>query len=157
MIDLNSEIKFLPGTGPARAEKLFKETGIADCEDLVYFFPYKYIDRSKFYTVREINSDIAFIQLKGIISEFKTEGVKYKQRLTAKFTDPTGTLQLIWFQGADWVKKIFGFGQRIYHFRQTYPFQQFLLHCASRHRRSSEKAKVFPFGILSSIFFHRRP
>lgn len=105
MIDLNSEIKFLPGTGPARAEKLFKETGIADCEDLVYFFPYKYIDRSKFYTVREINSDIAFIQLKGIISEFKTEGVKYKQRLTAKFTDPTGTLQLIWFQGADWVKK----------------------------------------------------
>ena len=64
MIDLNSEIKFLPGTGPARAEKLFKETGIADCEDLVYFFPYKYIDHSKFYTVREINSDIAFIQLK---------------------------------------------------------------------------------------------
>ncbi|HEX2394057.1 MAG TPA: hypothetical protein VHI78_01860, partial [Bacteroidales bacterium] len=59
------EIKYLKGVGPKRAELLEKELGIRTCRDLLNFFPYKYIDRSKIYTIREIDSNLAYIQVKG--------------------------------------------------------------------------------------------
>jgi len=100
MIDLSShDIKFLQGIGPKRAEMLNKELGIFTFEDLLYYFPYKYVDRSRFYTIRELQTDMPHVQLKGKIVRFEKRGEGRNQRLTALFSDGTGTIELVWFQG----------------------------------------------------------
>src|SRR4030042_3761810 len=84
---LETGIQYLKGVGPKRAELLGKELNIFTFRDLLYFFPYKYIDRSKFYTVKEIDTSLAFIQIKGQITGLRTEGAKYRQRLIARFSE----------------------------------------------------------------------
>ncbi|MBN1144603.1 MAG: ATP-dependent DNA helicase RecG [Bacteroidales bacterium] len=101
----DQEIKYLKGVGPKKAELLEKELGIRTCSDLLYFFPYKYIDRSRIYLIREIDATQTFIQIKGRITTFRVEGQRHKQRLVASFTDGTGTIELVWFQGAQWVTR----------------------------------------------------
>ena len=104
-MQLDTDIKSLPGVGAAKAESLAKELNINTFEDLVYYFPYKYIDRSRFYTTAEIRSDEVAVQLKGVISNFRKQGVKYKEHLTATFTDSAGRIELVWFKGIDWIQK----------------------------------------------------
>ena len=103
----DQEIKFLKGVGPKRSLLLEKELSIANFSDLLYHFPYKYIDRSKFYKIKEIDSTQAYIQLKGKITTFKTEGPPRRKRLIAIFSDGSDTIQLIWFQALNWVLKSF--------------------------------------------------
>ncbi|NOZ46153.1 MAG: ATP-dependent DNA helicase RecG [Chlorobi bacterium] len=102
---LEQDIKYLKGVGPKRAELLNAELKIFNIKDLLYYFPYKYIDRTKFYSIRELKSDMAYIQVIGKISYFETIGVKRKQRLVAYFTDSTGILELVWFKGTQWIKQ----------------------------------------------------
>ena len=102
-MSLDTSIKYLSGVGPKKAENLAKELNINTFEDLAYYFPYKHIDKSKFYFTTDITSDAVAIQLKGVINNFRTEGSGAKQRLTAKFSDEKGSIQLIWFQGIKWV------------------------------------------------------
>jgi ATP-dependent DNA helicase RecG len=102
---LNSDIKFLTGVGPKRAELFNKELQIYTFWDLINYFPYKHIDRSKFYKISQINSELASIQLIGKIFNFRTEGQKYKARLIANLSDDTGTIDLLWFQGIKWIKQ----------------------------------------------------
>ena len=102
---LNQEIKFLPGVGPKRADLLNKELGIYTFEDLLYYFPYKYIDRSKFYQINELNPNLPYIQLKGKIIGFETAGGGNKKRLIAFFSDGTGTIELLWFKGLSYIQK----------------------------------------------------
>ncbi len=97
------DIKFLPGVGPKRAELFNKELNIRTNEDLLQYFPYKYIDRTKFYSIREIDPSAAFIQLRGKITRFLKEGQKPKERLIGKFSDTTGTIDLVFFQGFKYV------------------------------------------------------
>ena len=92
-------IMYLSGVGPNRAEILKKEANIASFEDMLYYFPYKYVDRSKFYKISEITGDMPYIQLKGRIVLFDTVGEGRGKRLIGKFTDGTGTIDLVWFQG----------------------------------------------------------
>ncbi|NQU84410.1 MAG: DEAD/DEAH box helicase, partial [Mariniphaga sp.] len=96
---LDQDIKFLSGVGPKRAELLGKELGIKTFSDLIYYYPYKYIDRTKFYKIKEVHSQMPFIQVKGKIVSLETVGVGNKQRLVARFRDDTGWLELIWFKG----------------------------------------------------------
>ena len=104
MLDLDKRsIMYLPGVGPKKAEILQKEAGIASYEDLLYYFPYKYIDRSRFYKVAEVTGDMPYIQLKGRILFFDTLGEGRARRLVGKFTDGTGTIDLIWFKGLNYV------------------------------------------------------
>jgi ATP-dependent DNA helicase RecG len=102
---LAQDIKFLPGVGPKRAELLKKELKIETFGDLLYYFPYKYIDRTKFYKISEIHAQMPHIQVKGKITSFEMAGSGPKQRLTAKFRDETGWMELIWFQGVKWLKE----------------------------------------------------
>lgn len=102
---LQQEIKFLPGVGPKRAELLNKELQIFTFEDLLYYFPYKYIDRSKFYTIGELNTELPNIQVKGKLTGFQTIGGGNKKRLVANFTDGTGNMDLIWFKGLSYIQK----------------------------------------------------
>ncbi len=106
MIELNSsDIQFVPGIGPKRAELLHTELQVKTIEDLLYYFPYKYIDRSRFYTIAELQSDVGYVQLKGKIIRFDKQGEGRNQRLTARFSDGTGSIELIWFQGIQYVQK----------------------------------------------------
>lgn len=104
MLDLDKRsLMYLPGVGPKKAEILRKEAGISSYEDLLFYFPYKYIDRSRFYKVSEITGSMPFIQLKGRILYYDTVGEGRTRRLVAKFTDGTGTIDLVWFKGLNYV------------------------------------------------------
>lgn len=105
MIDLSTDIKFLPGVGPKRAELLGQEVGIHTYEDLLYYFPYKYVDRSKFYLVRELNPNLPYIQVKGKLVSLKTVGSGRQERLTAIFSDGTGNMELVWFKGHKYIRE----------------------------------------------------
>ena len=100
MYDLASrDIKYLTGVGPQRASLLGKELGIYTLHDLLYYFPYKYVDRSRIYAIHEIDASMPYIQLKGEIVSFETAGEGRGRRLIAHFTDGTGFVDLVWFQG----------------------------------------------------------
>lgn len=104
MLDLDKRsITYLPGVGPKKAEILRKEAGISSYEDLLFYFPYKYIDRSRFYKVAEVNGQMPYIQLKGRILYFETVGEGRTRRLVGKFTDATGTIDLVWFKGLNYI------------------------------------------------------
>jgi ATP-dependent DNA helicase RecG len=102
---------YLTGVGPKKAEILRKEANIASFEDLLYYFPYKYVDRSRFYTVSEIDGSMPYIQLKGRIVLFDVVGEGRTKRLIGKFTDGTGTIDLVWFQGTKYITDKYGTGQ----------------------------------------------
>jgi ATP-dependent DNA helicase RecG len=102
---LEQEIKYLKGVGPKRAELFEKELGVFTCRDILFYFPFKYIDRSKVYQINEIDTTQTFIQVKGRITHFRMEGQRNKQRLVGVFSDGTGTLELVWFKGLQWVTR----------------------------------------------------
>ena len=104
MLDLDKRsIMYLPGVGPKKAEILKKEVGIVSYSDLLSYYPYKYIDRSRFYKVVEIRGNMPYIQLKGRILSFETIGEARARRLVAKFSDGTGVIDLVWFKGLNYV------------------------------------------------------
>src|SRR5512145_2483466 len=100
---LDNEIKFLHGVGPKRAEILEKEAEIFTFRDLIYYFPYKYIDKTRFYTISELDTMMQHVQLRGKIHRFATEGVGGSKRLIADFYDGTGMVRLVWFKGLKWI------------------------------------------------------
>ncbi|MDR0939129.1 MAG: ATP-dependent DNA helicase RecG [Mediterranea sp.] len=104
MFDLSTrDIKFISGVGPQKAAVLAKEVGVRSLHDLIYYFPYKYVDRSRVYRVNEIDGNMPYIQLKGQILGFETVGEGRKRRLMAHFTDGTGVVDLVWFQGIKYI------------------------------------------------------
>ncbi len=105
MIDLSTrDIKFLQGVGPQRASVLNKELNIFSFKDLLYYFPYKYVDRSRLYLIREIDGNMPYIQLRGRILSFETFGEGRQRRLVGHFTDGTGVVDLVWFQGLKYIE-----------------------------------------------------
>ncbi len=106
------DIKFLAGVGPKRAEILKKEIGVATYEDLLYYFPYKYIDRSKIFKINEIDGNFPYIQIEGEIISYEEVGTGRAKRLSATFSDGTGTIELVWFKGAKYIKDSYRLGTK---------------------------------------------
>jgi len=104
-VNLSTDIMYLSGVGPKKAELLRKELNVFTYEDLLYYYPYKYIDRSKIYKISEVVDDLPYIQLVGRIVRFEEAGIGRKKRLTAIFSDETGMVELVWFKGIKWVSK----------------------------------------------------
>ena len=104
---LDTPITYLKGVGPRKATVLEKELGIKSFEDLLYYFPFRYVDKSRIYKVKDITTDTTYFQLKGKVSNLKSVGDKRTKYITAKFTDETGSIDLIWFRGLKWVKERF--------------------------------------------------
>ena len=102
---LKKTIEYLKGCGPERAKTLQAELGIFRYEDLLNHFPFRYIDRSKYYTIREIRSTAAEIQLKGQIVSLQDIKQGKVNRTVAKFQDGTGTIELIWFKMTKWQRE----------------------------------------------------
>jgi len=111
---LSTPITYLPGVGPQRAQVLEKELGITTFRDLLYYFPYKHIDRSRLYYIHELTADMPFVQVRGEILSYEEEGVGRKRRLIAHFTDGQGILDLVWFQAGTfkWIKKSYPSGKQ---------------------------------------------
>ncbi len=101
---LETPVEFLKGVGPKRAELLRSELNIHTFADMLSYYPFRYVDRSKIYKVREIESDLAFVQLQGTISGIRILGEKRAKRMTAVFRDETGEIELVWFQGIKWIE-----------------------------------------------------
>lgn len=102
---LLQDIKYLKGVGPNRAKVLNEELHVRTILDLLEYYPYKYIDRSKIYQIDEIMEDMSNIQLKGRIIAYQEEGEGYKRRLKASFSDGTGYVTLVWFNGLKYIRK----------------------------------------------------
>ncbi len=110
---LDTNITYLTGVGPKRAELLSKELNINTFRDLLYHFPFKYIDRSRFYKIEELDPDLPFVQVKGVIKGYYSEGQGAGKRLVANFSDETGTIKLVWFKGAKWITGSFPPGREL--------------------------------------------
>ena len=102
---LDKEITYLPGVGPKRAQLLEKELGIRTFRDLLYTFPFRYVDRSKFYAISEIDSTAAYIQLRGAIKSVSLAGNGKGTRLIAILGDGTGYIELVFFKGIKWMQE----------------------------------------------------
>jgi ATP-dependent DNA helicase RecG len=100
---LDTNITYLQGVGPKRAELFNKELNIFTFRDLLYYFPYKYIDRTRFYKIAELDPDLPFVQIRGVLKGYSTEGHGPGKRLVADFEDETGTIKLVWFKGGKWI------------------------------------------------------
>lgn len=101
---LITPIEYLKGVGPSKAELLKKELGIYSFEDLLNYFPYRYVDRSMFHQVKDLLAEAGPVQIKGRIVGIHESGVGRNKRLHAKFQDETGMIELVWFKGVKWIK-----------------------------------------------------
>jgi ATP-dependent DNA helicase RecG len=100
---LDTNIEFLKGVGPKRAELLQKELGIFTCEQLLSLYPFRYIDRTRFYKINELSEELPYVQILGRITAKEEIGEKHKKRIVAKLSDETGLMELVWFQSLKWV------------------------------------------------------
>ncbi len=103
--NLNTSIAYLTGVGPVRANLLKSELGIRTFGDLISFFPNRYIDKTQFYKIANLQQNSSEIQLVGKIIGFKTVKQKRGSRLVAVFTDGTGSIELVWFRAAKWIQE----------------------------------------------------
>ena len=101
---LQSPLMYLPGIGPKRAEILKKELGLETWEDLLYYFPFRHIDRTRLYRTTEVVSEMPYVQLKGQFISMETVGTKRKERLVAHFTDGYGWMDCVWFNGVKYTR-----------------------------------------------------
>ncbi|MEM7298524.1 MAG: ATP-dependent DNA helicase RecG [Bacteroidota bacterium] len=98
-------IEFLKGVGPQRAETLNKELHIFTFGDLLQHYPFRHEDRSKFYKVNELQPDLPYVQLIGEFKSFKTIGIGRRARLVGTFADESGSVEMVWFKGVQWIQK----------------------------------------------------
>ncbi len=103
---LSTPVEYLKGVGPQRAEVLKKELSIFTFQDLINHYPFRYVDRTKFYKIKELNPDLPSVQFIGRLISKEIVGEKQSRRLVAKLRDDTGIVELVWFQGIRWVEKV---------------------------------------------------
>lgn len=104
MINLNAPITYINGVTLNRAELLFSELNIKTCKDLLHLFPNRYIDKTQFYTINQLQNNTSEVQIVGKITGVKTVKQKRGSRLVATFIDATGSMELVWFKGVKWIK-----------------------------------------------------
>ncbi|HER09017.1 MAG TPA: ATP-dependent DNA helicase RecG, partial [Bacteroides sp.] len=121
---LQQDIQFLQGVGPRRAELLKEELNVRTFEDLITHFPFRYVDRSKFYRVSEVTTDMPHIQIRGKITGYSAIGKGNRKRLVAEFTDGTGRLELVWFRGIKWIPETYPVGKEVVVFGKPSYYQR---------------------------------
>lgn len=108
---LNNDIKYLKGVGTERAKMLQKDFNITTFRDMLYYFPFRYVDRSRFYKISEFSGDMPFVQVRGFFVSFNEEGEGRKRRLVGLFNDGSRLMQVLWFSKIDWFKKNYAIGR----------------------------------------------
>ena len=102
---LNQSIEFIKGVGPARSKLLSEELNLKTVKDLIDFYPYRYIDRSRFFKINELPKNQSEVQIIGKIKSVKRTKVRFRNRLNCEFYDETGKVDLIWYRGFNWVEE----------------------------------------------------
>ena len=102
---LQSPVAYVKGVGPARAQVLLQEMGIRVCQDLLHFFPTRYIDRTRYFKINELQQNDAEVQIVGMVTKLRNVSQKRGSRLVATFEDSTGKMELVWFRGAKWIQE----------------------------------------------------
>ena len=101
---LDTPIEYLKGVGPKRAEILKKEIEVFTFRGLLSIYPFRYIDKTKFESCSQLHAEIGEVQVKGVLRRLTMEGQSRRKRLVAKLRDETGTIELVWFQGASYMQ-----------------------------------------------------
>ena len=101
----DTRIEFLKGVGPQKSALLNKELKIFTYGDLIQYYPFRYEDRTRFYTISELHDQLPNVQIKGILGSLETVGARSKKRLVAQLRDETGTIELVWFKGIKWISR----------------------------------------------------
>jgi len=104
-VNLQTPIDYLKGVGPNRADLLRKELGVHTYQDLINLFPNRYIDRTQYYKINQLQRNNADVQVIGKITGFKEVAQKRGKRLVGTFQDDTGTMELVWFRGQKWIRE----------------------------------------------------
>lgn len=118
-VNLQTPIDYLKGVGPNRADVLRSELGIHTYQDLINLFPNRYIDRTKYYKINELQINTAEVQIVGVITGFREVAQKRGKRLVADFKDDTGHMELVWFRGQKWIRENLKIGQPYVIFGKT--------------------------------------
>ena len=105
-VTLSYPINYIQGVSTQKANLLATELGIQSCNDLLYFFPFRYIDKTTFYTIKDLQNTGAEVQIAGTITDIKSVTQKRGSRLVATFVDASGSIQLVWFRGQKWIKSV---------------------------------------------------
>ncbi len=113
---------YLPGVGPKRKEILVSQLNIKTWGDLIEYYPYKYVDRSRVYPIRELSGDMPLVQIKGAIQVFKEFGEGRKKRIVAHFSDGRDVVDLVWFGGKNWVYDTYKPGTEYIVFGKPQPY-----------------------------------
>ncbi len=108
---LDTPIEYLKGIGPQRAELLQKEVGIFTFNDLIQYYPFRYVDRTRFYLIRDIQDESSPVQLRGVIESMQMQGERQAKRLIARFRDNSGSIDLVWFKGHQWMAQKLKIGE----------------------------------------------
>lgn len=107
----DTPIEYLKGIGPTKADVINKELGIFTFGDFIRHYPFRYIDKTQFYTIAEVNVDLPYIQFRGKVTSKQVVGERRGKRLVATVEDETGSMELVWFQGIKWIEKSLIVGQ----------------------------------------------
>lgn len=118
----NQDIMYLPGVGPKRKEILVSQLNIKTWGDLIEYYPYKYVDRSRVYPIRELSGDMPLVQIKGAIQAFEEFGEGRKKRIVAHFSDGRDVVDLVWFGGKNWVYDTYKPGTEYIVFGKPQPY-----------------------------------
>lgn len=113
---------YLPGVGPKRKEILVSQLNIKTWGDLIEYYPYKYVDRSRVYPIRELSGDMPLVQIKGAIQVFEEFGEGRKKRIVAHFSDGRDVVDLVWFGGKNWVYDTYKPGTEYIVFGKPQPY-----------------------------------
>jgi ATP-dependent DNA helicase RecG len=149
---LQTPIDYLKGVGPNRADLLKKELGIHTFQDLIHLFPNRYIDRTKYYKINELQQTNAEVQIIGKITQVKTVRQKRGKRLIAYFEDETGRMELLWFRGHKWIQNSLKFNEpyvvfgRLNHFKGTFSIAHPEMELKQDHEKSLQSGMqpVYP-------------
>ncbi len=122
---LSQDIMYLPGVGPRRREILERQLNIKTWGDLLEYYPYKYVDRSKVYAIRELRGDMPEIQIKGHILRYEEVGEGRKKRVIGHFTDGQDIINLVWFHPGKWIYENYKVGEEFIVFGKPSPYNGF--------------------------------
>lgn len=105
MSNLDNPIEYLKGVGPVRGELLKKELQVFTQGDLLFLFPYRYVDKTQFHRIADLDENSGYVQLRGVLRSLDTIGDSRKKRMIGRFRDPSGVIELVWFTGIAWLQK----------------------------------------------------
>ncbi len=121
-LTLDSNIEYLKGVGPQRAEVLRQELGVFTCRDLLFHFPFRYIDRTKFHRIRDIQQEGEQVQLRGVLRKLETLGEGRSKRMVGVLRDDSGMMELVWFRSIQWMEKSLQVGKEYIAFGRVTEF-----------------------------------